>query len=137
MVSININTHEIEAKFAELPQALMAGIRQEMKQQVTEVQSEARKNHRYMSTSGVRPSGRYYRNTGNLEKSVQTKVNDEGTVGEVYLDSGIADYGIYVHEGHGSWAPDKFLDDALMKRETEIREKIEEAIKVAISKAGF
>ena len=137
MISIDIDTHKIEAQFQALPVDLMAGIRQEMKQQVTNVQSEARKTHRYMSTSGLRPSGRYYRTTGHLEKSVQTKVNDEGTVGEVYLDSGIADYGIYVHEGHGTWAPDRFLDEALMKNESQIRISLEDAIKGAIAKAGF
>jgi hypothetical protein len=62
------------------------------------VQKEAQRRHAFKSR------------TGKLERSVRTEKTDDG--GSVYLDESIAPYAEYVHEGHGSWSPDRFLTDA-------------------------
>jgi hypothetical protein len=108
-----------------------------MKHQLVEIQRQARKNHRYNT------------HTGALEKSINWKILQQGLVGEVYLEDSIADYGVYVHEGHGArgksvlhgypyvWNPDRFLEKAVKDREVQIRWGLERAIQEAIMKAGL
>jgi hypothetical protein len=94
------------------------------------IRTIARQIHRFQATPGKRPNGRYYRNTGRLERSVQVHMESDG--GSVYLDEGIADYGKYVHEGQRSWAPDQFVYDAFESQRDEIDSDLTYAISQAI-----
>ena len=114
-----------------LPAAVMNAARREAKTQLRVVQKTARTFHRFQSTSGRRESGRYYRNTGRLEKSVKVEMTDDG--GRVYLEEGIADYGIFVHDGQRSWEPDQFVYEAFDDFKDDMIENIGNAVATAIA----
>lgn len=58
-----------------------------VKESITEVQEEARATHVFESR------------TGTLEKAIETRFKSDGLVGEVYLDTNVAPYAKFVHEG--------------------------------------
>ena len=120
MLSVTVDVEKFNVNISHLSEKMETALRKELKQQITEIQSTARKEHRYKTR------------TGQLEKSVSTKIEDNGLVGEVGLDDSIADYGKYVVQGHGTWEPDQFLEEALEKREPFIQDAFEKAIKEAI-----
>lgn len=60
-------------------------LRQAVLVSTEQVAEEARQTHRFES------------HTGTLERSIQTHTTD--VMGEVYLDSGVAKYAVFVHEG--------------------------------------
>lgn len=62
-------------------------LRMAVKDATTLVRDKAQDNHDYTSHSGE------------LEKAVETRFIDNGLTGEVYLDTNIAEYGPFVHEG--------------------------------------
>jgi hypothetical protein len=140
MLSIKVDASELIEGMRVIPKVLMDSIRTEMKQQVTNVQKYARQHHRFKTHSAM------------LERSIETQVlsggvlGAEGLVGEVYLDDGIADYGVYVHEGHAApydaggplvWEPDKFLDEALEHQEPQIQEAMTQAVEHGLRMAGL
>jgi hypothetical protein len=124
MVSVSIDLSQFENVFGKLPGAIEDELRIEMKNQLVLLQEEARNKHRYES------------HTRKLEQSVQWKVSSDDKVGTVYLEDSIANYGIYVAKGHGTWAPDNFMEDALAKREGDIRKGFEDAVQKGLRKAG-
>lgn len=62
-------------------------LRAAVKESTTLVRDYAQNNHDYSARSG------------DLEKSVETQFSVLGLTGEVYLDTNIASYGPFVHEG--------------------------------------
>ena len=94
---------------------------------------------------------RYQQRNGRLKDAVQTAISESGMEARVYLDAGIAPYGVFIHEGirphdifpkrrkalrwvdgnkflfarrvhFPGWAPDPFIYDALeANRETIVR----------------
>jgi hypothetical protein len=155
MIDITIDTEDLLYGLNEFPKSLERELRREMKEQLTQIQRQARQIHRHSQrySYGVNDSGdikrkrvkRPYNLTGKLNQSITTKITNEigSIVGEVGLDLETAYYGIYVHEGHGTqnrpapgyyaWKPDKFLDAAIERREPEVREGFKEAINRAIA----
>lgn len=134
--SITVNLSQFKDKMGRLPIAIEKAAMKEIKNQITMMQRHARREHRFMNTSGRRPNGRYYRNTHMLVKSIETdfdgmKYPDSKSGGMLYLEDGIADYGKYVHEGHGSWQPDQFIYDAFKQREAFILPGIMGAVEKA------
>lgn len=121
MVSVTVDVSMTGLDLGNLGPKVENALRKELKYQLSEVQLEARKTHRYQT------------HTSMLEKSVTMEVQENGLVGEVGLDESIAYYGPFVHDGQRSWAPDKFLDEALDKREPYIMEGVEQAINEALS----
>jgi hypothetical protein len=113
------------------PPAVERAVFRQARQSLGDVRNQARRIHRFMATSGRRPTGRYYKNTGRLERSVQVEMSDSG--GRVYLDTGIADYGPYVHEGQRSWAPDQFIYESMYAWKDQIFVDIGNAVAQAIS----
>lgn len=101
-----------------LPDGLYKSALQNIRMHLDNVRTIARTTHRFMSTPGRRPTGRYYRNSGHLEDSIRVKIESDG--GRVYLEESIADYGKYVHDGQRSWAPDPFVYDAFESQKDEI-----------------
>ena len=119
-----------------VPAVLTSAIRKEIKFQLVEIQKLAMKKHRHITRSG------------SLNRSLQRKmVND--FEGQVYFDTGIAHYGVYVHEGHGApyksvlkgypyvWQPDRFLYMALESRRATIKADLEKTISEALMAAGY
>ena len=123
---LEVDLSNFEHEMASMPNTVMHGARRGVKTFLETVQEDARHVHRFMSTSGIRPSGRYYRNTGMLEKSIETEV--KGVYGKVYLEDGIVEYGKYVHEGHGTWDPDQFIYEAWDRDKDRAQEFVETAI---------
>lgn len=61
-------------------------VKNAVERSVNKVQHEATSHHRFTSRTGM------------LERSVRSEVSGD-THGIVYLDEGVAKYGVYVHEG--------------------------------------
>jgi hypothetical protein len=128
---IVIDLSRLEDVFHRLPVDIERIALKEIKNQTQEAQLFARKNHRFMNTSGRRPTGRYYRNTHMLVKSINTMSDGSGST--LYLETGIAKYAPYVHEGQKDqrfkkpWAPDQFIYGAAKHQEPNILPAIEAA----------
>ena len=92
------------------------------KRSASQVEQIAKSEHRFKT------------DTGQLVKSIKSY----GTTFEVKLVLHDAthpmgtDYGLYVHEGHGSWGKDQFIDKAMEKGERKIFENWEKAIEIAV-----
>lgn len=156
IMDITIDITGLTGKFISFPANLTKSIRKEMKNQIESVAREARKFHRYgLSNKRQRLTGKYgkasrgYIRTGMLEKSTLSSVNENGSIAQAYLESGIAHYGVYVHEGHGApgksvkngypyvWEPDRFLDSVMKRHEPYIQPAIEKAVIDALRMAGL
>lgn len=79
----------------------------------------ARANHNFTSR------------TGRLESSIKSRMTATGT--EAYLDTGVAPYATYIHDGTKHIKPDKFLEAALDSQA--IDKAIDKAIEQALTKA--
>lgn len=128
---LTVDLSKFEDLCGKLPAVVEHAAMRAAKAELSTVQYIAKAVHRFQSTSGRRPTGRYYKNTHRLERSVQVEMTDTG--GRVYLDEGIADYGIYVHEGQRSWSPDQFVYDAFEAQKDDIVTGIGEAVAIAIT----
>ena len=62
-------------------------LRLAVKESTIEVQEEARAKHRYKTRTGA------------LDRAVQSKFEHKGLVGRVFINTGEAKYGAFVHEG--------------------------------------
>jgi hypothetical protein len=156
MIEITIDTHGLLDGLAKIPVELKKALRAEMKDQLQNVQRTARKEHRHSHKWGaiyrqVRGQDvltrqykilRSYKLTGKLNESVTVAIDPSGMIGEVGLDLQKAYYGPYVHEGWTNsktgahWAPDKFLDAALLKQEPKLRVGLENALRSGLQAAG-
>jgi hypothetical protein len=139
MMEVNVDLKPFLGGMREIPDALLRELRKEIRYQTVEVQKVVIKRdgsgHRHITRTGM------------LNNSVQTEFADDGLSGKVGFNPNIAivksngktkkiNYGIYVHEGHGTWKPDRFLPAALEKREPLIRAGMENAVKRGLKKAG-
>jgi hypothetical protein len=120
MVTAEIDTTDLDRVLKAIPPAVQTAVRQELTKQAILIQQEARRKHRYTSRSG------------RLNQAVKTSVDSSGMSSEVFIESDIADYGLYIVEGHGSWEPDQFLDEATQTREKEIEDSVTRAIESAV-----
>lgn len=131
-IEINIDLKTLLGAFRYIPLSVARELRKQIKQETEEVKKVVIKK----DGSGHRHITR----TGGLNNSIQTEFGDDGLRGEVGFNPGVSvvdkkgktrkvNYGKYVHEGHGSWKPDRFLDEALQKREPLIRAGMESAVK--------
>jgi len=152
MIEVSVDVSALTGSFLAFPIALKNELRKELKNQIQTVTREARTMHRYGgSTKRERlgRQGRGYTLTGKLAMSTLNHVNDQATIAEAYLETGIASYGVFVHEGHGGpgksvlkghpyvWEPDRFLDAAMKRREPYIQPAIEKAVIEGLRKAGL
>lgn len=130
-LSIQVDSVRFQTALRKSPSSMLSALRKAIKTGATMIQLEAAIVHRYMSRSGM------------LGRSVRTKAKGAGA--EVYLDTGIAKYGPFIHEGWKrpknksgwSWKPDKFLDAALKKKEDDVETEISKAIDVALTSVGL
>lgn len=134
---VTVNLSKFLSDLNAIPMVMVKSIRTEIKRQLVEVQKVAMKVHRHKTRSGM------------MNNSIQRDVAGDGLSGQVYFETGIADYGVYVHEGHGApyksvtkgfpyvWQPDRSLNAALMSREPVIRADLENAINSGLAAAGL
>jgi hypothetical protein len=71
-----------------------------------------------------------------LERSIQYQVHPSGFQGFAFIEKGLAPYGVYVHEGHHSWQPDRFLINAFADKTKDFIVAMTVAIGKALKKAG-
>jgi len=73
---------------------------------------------------------RYQRQTGNLQRAIKSKYTKNAA--ELFIDSAVAKYGTYIHQGFMGWDPDPFLEEAM--REELFVKDIEAAIDAQIDR---
>jgi len=132
-MKIHIEADGVINALRRAPSKFLGELRKALKTSATMVQVYARSidGHRYTSRGG------------SLARSVQVKTGT--TSATVYLDTGIAKYGPFIHQGwkrpksktEWSWAPDPFLNNALDANESKIKREIAVAIARGIVKAGL
>lgn len=119
---------EVTRGFDKFNRDLEKNVEKVEKESISRLEKTAREIHRY------RPR------TGKLQRAtkgrvVESKKDVSGV--ELYIDRGVAPYGLYIHDGHRSWAPDTFVTDAMEKHEEEISKKYEKAFSDAITSSGL
>lgn len=107
------------------PREFTKEVRKEMKQSMEDVAARANMFHRFTTRSG------------NLERSVKTKVSNSGFTGTIRLEPGIASYGKYIHEGFKRWKPDQFLYSSFEKLKPEIIKNLQDGIMRGFRKVGL
>ncbi len=80
-----------------------------------------------MLVNYARNNHRYQNQTGHLTNS--TVVRDISNGLQLYAK---AKYGQYVHQGHGTWQPDPWLEDTIKNNEQEIIATYEEYIAIEL-----
>ena len=133
---VEFDLSKFTADMQKIPGVLEKAVRTEIKNQLVQVQKLAMRKHRHTTRNG------------SLNSSLQMQMNSDFD-GQVHFDTGIAGYGVYVHEGHGApyksvtkgypyvWQPDRFLYEALAARETAIKADLEAAINSGLAAAGL
>ena len=125
---IDFNVSDFLDSTKKLDKTMTKELRLASKKSASDVESYAKANHRFTTRSG------------DLVKSIIgfSNISKSGFGAEVgvraFDDSGNilgTDYGIYVHEGHGSWGADKFIEKALDKNIKKIYARWQKAIDVA------
>jgi hypothetical protein len=86
------------------------------------IEDYAKRNHRYNDQT--------HKLSNSIKSSI--KISDGLYSVDIYIDEGKAPYAKHIVDGHRSWAPDKFLDKALIENESYINQQIEIAISNAI-----
>ncbi len=119
------NVDEVLGAFLRFPDEIANFVRPAMKEAMVLVATRASLTHRYTTRSAM------------LDRSIQTDVDQSGFSGRVYLEPGIANYGVYIHEGFKSWAPDKFLNEALEFHESDVVTLLEDAVNAALTSVGL
>lgn len=89
------------------------------------VQQRARTTHRFKTRTG--------KLVGSILQDV--KKTTKGPEARLFQNGRKARYGKFVHNGHGSWAADRFIDNAMKYHTKTIRKEFENAISIAVSKA--
>ena len=80
----------------------------------------------------ARNNHRYNHRTGNLLNATRYQVNKNTSTVRLYISEHQADYGKYVHEGHGTWNADRFIDDAIANNKEFIDDEMNKAIKKSV-----
>ncbi len=102
-----------------LPESLRDELDQKFNDIADRIAQDARNHHRFITRTGA------------LEQSVTVEYT--GNTVRAYLDASVAPYGIFVHDGQRSWAPDPFLEKAF----TAHIKDIDAAIGTVVAKAAL
>ena len=114
-VTITCDATQLLAALAKVPDELSKSIDTTLKKEMQDVIIDAQQTHRFITRTGM------------TEHSISQR-SPQMMVVEDFLDTGIASYGVYTHEGHGSWAPDRFLYNAFNRRVDKIVSAVEQTI---------
>lgn len=125
-MKVTIDNKSLLNAFRRAPDVFIKEIDKGAKEGLVNIQRESRRLHRFKSRSG------------NLARSVQIdfKSFKESRHG-IKLESGIATYGPYIHEGFKSWKPDRFLYQAADRGKGNLMNKINNGVRIAIGKLGL
>ena len=103
-----------------LPEGIDKAVDSKLKVVASNIANMARGNHRFQSR------------TGRLERSINAKGVDNGI--HAYLDTGVAEYAGYVHNGTSRMAPDPFLQQAFTANLPAVDDAIGKACDEAFAK---
>ena len=116
------------------------------KQTIFELRSAIDKGLKAVRIDSAR-AHRYTMRTGNLNRSIHhySGISNQGTLfGKIGLSGFSKDrkidskfgvkYGIFVHEGQRSWAPDRFITDNFESNKSTIKGFISEALKKIVGR---
>jgi hypothetical protein len=124
MIEITFSSEDLSRKINSLPKTVIREVVQEaIHPQLERIQTVAKYVHRFK------------RRTGALQRSIKVRKRVLG--GSVLQDGRIAHYGIYVHEGHHSWQPDRFMYNAWKKNQAHFQRQLRRALNRAVRKAGL
>lgn len=119
------NVEEVVGAFLKFPDEISNYVRPAMKEAMVLIATRASTTHRYTTRSAM------------LDRSIQTDVDQSGFTGRVFLDTGVATYGPYIHEGFKSWPPDRFLDEAAVFYQEDVASLLEDAVDAALTSVGL
>lgn len=122
-IKATLKKDSVVSSLDRLPEALSRSLSVGLNTALTDMASIAKINHRYK----VR--------TGTLYKATQAMTRE--LKGDVFINDSVAHYGVYVHEGHGTWAPDKFVYKAVLDNEPNLTKALEQSIAKAITEVGL
>lgn len=122
-INVTIDATELISGIAVFTEKLMRYLNETLKFEFPRIQEVARTWHRYKSRTGL------------LNSAIREEVRD--LVADIFIDDTIADYGKYVHEGHGTWRPDPFIDSAVAYKDEELMYMFESAVERAARESGF
>lgn len=110
MFDLTVDDNGLLAALLQAGSAIEAEMETVMETSMEELAVEARKkkHHRFITKGGF------------AEKSILSRTRRSGFIGQVYLETGIAHYSPYLHQGFRSWKPDEFLFSALEEKQSEI-----------------
>ena len=121
-----------------VPTSIQTAVRKAIKQGLVDIGKHAGRHHRYKAQSG------------NLDKAYGPtelgppggpKLTERGNTlkGELFLsrEKSSTPYARRIHEGFGTWQPDKFLDRAVRAKRLDFEKLVSTEVIKAIKKAGF
>jgi len=114
-ITITCDATQLLAALAKAPDELNKSINTTLKKEMQDVIIDAQHTHRFTTRTGM------------TEHSISQR-NPTMMVVEDFLDTGIASYGVFTHEGHGTWAPDRFLYNAFNRHVEGIVKAVEQTI---------
>jgi hypothetical protein len=117
------NGKEIAARIASLGEFVQGASRREFGRFGRDVAQMAKTVHRHNDLSS------------DLDKSIHYKTDEKGLGVEIWADLGLAPYARRIHYGWGTWAADKYLENAFNKFAAGLGDRIHKAIARAIEKA--
>jgi len=118
-----VKAEDVISSFSKLGEALSRNLSKGLESALTDMASIAKVSHRYK----VR--------TGKLYSATQAAVKE--LKGDLFISDSVAHYGVYVHEGHGTWAPDKFVYKAVLDNEPDLTKALNKSIAQAIREVGL
>jgi hypothetical protein len=126
------------AALAKTPEAVSKALRTQLKEEFVEIDRIARYNHNYTTRSG------------NLEKSIDWSVSEDGLSGTIWLSKtkSNAPYAWRIHEGFVDKydvlgrhfmgpQPDQFLYKAVEQRKTQLYANMQQAMLRGFAEAGL
>lgn len=123
MVNITVDAEDVIEGMLSLPESLHQAFNSILGTSLNKMQTYAQFTHRYITRTGI------------LSSAIKSEVKD--LVGELYIDENRAHYGKYVHEGHGTWAPDQFIYGSAQANTTNLEISLIQALDSVIREAGF
>jgi len=131
VLELQITSNNLAKALKELPQQLERELRLASKRVAVKVEKEAKSKHRFTTRTGRLVKSIKGYGSASVSDSSITKKKLDTEVRIVLHNEGHplgTDYGKYVHEGHGSWSPDRFVFDAIERNKKRIINAWDEAI---------
>jgi len=122
---VEIQSRELERAFSKCADIASRELDIALKDSGEEVVREARANHWFTDRNR------------DASRSIRSQLNKGTKTASVFLDTGIATYSEYLHDGTRYMKGGPFVEDAVKEKQGYIENEIENAIDRIFKKAGF